>query len=422
MPDTEVRQVSLKLKLRGDPPLLDSIYFSCPPDTDKVTDLQNRDLPCAVATALLLFRSHTLLTLFRIRTTKPTGALVHKILNAKSQMRGTSCIRDLANGAFLRLFLKPRTLASSYFDIDVTRLRPDAIQVTHDGSIVDDPEVLRQMANDIATQAGWNINDYSVEIAPRERPSSETAASEQQNPSATNEAPTRRTASSTVLDNPAFIAIREAVRNFCQDGVHEYLHVGHIRSQAELEDLWEIDNAAYGEASITYEKFHDWWFSYPSGLHALFFRTPVMGAIGIWPLSAHSAGLLTTGRLKESQLNGRAMRTFINSSTQFWYISGIVLRSELIGGRAIKILLSHGVGSWLASAHIRFPCELFALAYSEQGQSLLEGFDFFKLQNAKAMPDKVPLFALQVSDRDQLLLSLKSRGLDPCPPASKPSN
>jgi hypothetical protein len=421
MPDTEVRQVSLKLKLRGDPPLLDSIYFSCPPDTDKVTDLQNRDLPCAVATALLLFRTHTLLTLFRIRTTKPTGTLVHKILNAKSQMRGTSCIRDLANGAFLRLFLKSRTATSSYFDIDVNRLRPGAIQVTHDGSIVDDPQVLRQMANDIATQAGWNINDYSLEIAPRERPSSEAAASEQQNPSAADAAATQRTASPTVLDNPAFIAIREAVRNFCQDGLHEHLRVAHIRSPAELEDLWEIDNAAYGEASITYEKFRDWWLSYPSGLHALFFRTRVMGAIGIWPLSTRCAELLATGRLKESQLNGRTMRTFVHTPTQFWYISGIVLRSELRGGRAITILLSHGIGSWLASAHIHFPCRLLALAYSEQGQALLEGFDFFKLQNAKAMPDRVPLFALQVSDREQLLSSLKSRGLDPCP-ANKVSN
>ena len=146
-----------------------------------------------------------------------------------------------------------------------------------------------------------------------------------------------------------------------------------------------------------------------------------MGAIGIWPLSARSAEFFTTGRLKESQLNGRVMRPFINDSTQFWYISGIVLRSELRGGRAIKILLSRAIGCWLARAHIHFPCDLLALAYSEQGQALLEGFDFFKLQNAKAMPDGVPLFALEVSDREQLLSSLNSKGVDPCPPVAKPS-
>jgi hypothetical protein len=306
-------------------------------------------------------------------------------------------------------------------DIDLARLKPSAIEVVLDGRVVSDPRIIKQMITLIAARKSWELNDHSIEALLPQPQDSAPTASEQQNPSAAEAAPTQRAASPTGLDNPAFIAIREAVRNFCQDGIHEHLHVRYVRSTAELEDLWEIDNAAYGEASITYEKFQDWWFSYPSGLHALFFRTRVMGAIGIWPLSARSAELFTTGRLKESQLNGRAMRPFINDSTQFWYISGIVLRSELRGGRAIKILLSRGIGCWLARAHIHFPCDLLALAYSEQGQALLEGFDFFKLQNAKAMPDGVPLFALKVSDREQLLSSLNSKGVDPCPPVAKPS-
>ena len=53
-----------------------------------------------------------------------------------------------------------------------------------------------------------------------------------------------------------------------------------------------------------------------------------------------------------------------------------------------------------------------ALAYSDQGQALLEGFNFFKLQNAKVMPDNAALFALQVSDREHLISSLKTKGLD----------
>jgi len=61
-------------------------------------------------------------------------------------------------------------------------------------------------------------------------------------------------------------------------------------------------------------------------------------------------------------------------------------------------------------------------AYSDQGQALLEGFNFFKVQNAKMMPDNVPLFALQVGDKDRLVSSLKSRGLDPWPPVNKQSN
>ncbi len=421
--DMDVPQVSLKLVFRGqEQPSIQSIHFISETNRYTAEAPQDRDLTKAVAVALLLFRAYSNwpeMTLFRIRAAKP-ASFIDTILNAKKQSQSKSPICALANGAFLRLFLKPFPATSRYVDIDLARLKPAAIEVVLDGRVVSDPRIIKQMITLIAARKSWDLNDYSIEALPQPQDSGPTA-SEQQNPSAAEAAPTQRAASPTVLDNPAFIAIREAVRNFCQDGIHEHLQVRYVRSTAELEDLWEIDNAAYGEASITYEKFQDWWFSYPSGLHALFFRTRVMGAIGIWPLSTRSAELFTTGRLKESQLNGRAMRPFINASTQFWYISGIVLRSELRGGRAIKILLSRGIGCWLATAHIHFPCDLLALAYSEQGQALLEGFDFFKLQNAKAMPDGVPLFTLQVSDREQLLSSLNAKGVDPCPPAAKPS-
>jgi hypothetical protein len=114
--------------------------------------------------------------------------------------------------------------------------------------------------------------------------------------------------------------------------------------------------------SIDYlRKIEDWWRSYPYGLRAIFFRTRVMGAIGIWPLSCSCVGLLKAARLKESEITGRQMRVFKDAPARYWYVSGIVLRPELIGGRAIRILLSHGVGSWISSANIKFPSELLAL-------------------------------------------------------------
>ncbi len=106
------------------------------------------------------------------------------------------------------------------------------------------------------------------------------------------------------------------------------------------------------------------------------------------------------------------MRSFKENPSRFWYVSGIVLRPELVGGRAIRVLLSHGVGSWLSSAKIQFPAQLLALAYSPQGQALLEGFKFFKIQNASAMPDRFSLFGLQLESEERLLSSLKERGLE----------
>jgi hypothetical protein len=102
--------------------------------------------------------------------------------------------------------------------------------------------------------------------------------------------------------------MREALRHFCAEDDHPQLRVGPVRSPAELEDLWAIDKAAYEEASITYDRFHEWWSSFPLGLRALFFRNRVMGAIGIWPLSDRFGRLLKSAQLKESQLIGRTMR------------------------------------------------------------------------------------------------------------------
>jgi hypothetical protein len=43
---------------------------------------------------------------------------------------------------------------------------------------------------------------------------------------------------------------------------------------------------------------------------------------------------------------------------------------------------------------------------------LIEGFNFFRIQNAAAMPDHVPLFGLELENREQLVSLLKGKGLD----------
>ena len=106
------------------------------------------------------------------------------------------------------------------------------------------------------------------------------------------------------------------------------------------------------------------------------------------------------------------MRSYLGISARSWYVSGIVLRPQLIGSRAIRVLLSQGMGSWLNSPNIAFPCELLALAYSAQGQALLEGFNFFRIQNGAAMPDHVPLFGLELDTREQFVSLLRARGLE----------
>jgi hypothetical protein len=408
-----VPQVSLELHLRGNPPAFETIKYSNSANrSDVASGLQQRSLNKAVATALTLFAAHSScqrLILFRIHCQGTKPSFVRAILSAKHEPQGRSQIRDLAHGLFFQLFLKP-TGPGHYLDIDLTRLQPDSVKIMLDGQLLDDQTALRNLADRIAANANWDLCDYRLEIHSSEGQHTNHTAFEC--PSTDFIIGNRFDSSENLLDNPCLAAIREALRHFCANDNHQQLRVGPVRSPAELEDLWAIDSAAYGEASITYERFQDWWSSFPLGLRALFFQNRVMGAIGIWPLSNQCSRLLKAAKLKESQLIGRTMRKYLASPSRFWYVSGIVLRPQLIGSRAIRVLLSQGMGSWLESRKIDFPCELLALAYSAPGQALLEGFNFFRIQNATAMPDHVPLFGLELENREQLVSLLKGKGLD----------
>jgi hypothetical protein len=47
----------------------------------------------------------------------------------------------------------------------------------------------------------------------------------------------------------------------------------------------------------------------------------------------------------------------------------------------------------------------------KDGHALLEGFNFFKVQNADMMPGRVPLFGLELADKEQLVSLLRHRVL-----------
>ena len=134
------------------------------------------------------------------------------------------------------------------------------------------------------------------------------------------------------------------------------------------------------------------------------------GAIGLWPFSERAAPRLTNGQMKEADLTGEMMRPFREAPTRYWYVSGIVLRPELGGTRAIRVLLGDGLSHWIYTAAITFPFQLLALASSKEGELLLARFGFYCYQKAHAMPDGVALFALDAS-REEFISLLKARGI-----------
>src|SRR5260370_4499287 len=166
----DVPKVSLKLVFRGEElPRLHSIYFISGSYNCTAEPPQDRDLAKAVAIALLLFRTYSAyqeITLFRIRAAKPAG-LINTILNAKKQSQSKNPICGLANGAFLRLFLKPCSPTSRYMDIDLALLKPAPVQGILDGRTISDPKIIKQMITLIAAPKPAAPDDYSPQAPPQ---------------------------------------------------------------------------------------------------------------------------------------------------------------------------------------------------------------------------------------------------------------
>jgi hypothetical protein len=269
-----VPTVSLELHLRGDPPALETIkYSNSAQRSDIASGLQQRSVNKAVAVALTLFaanESGRKLTLFRIYDPHTRPSFVRAILTAKHEPQGRSQIRDLAQGLFLQLFVKP-TGRDHYMDIDLTRLQPAAVKIVLDGQLIGNQAMLRDLADRIAASSNWDLSDYRFEISSAE---ANLTCQSALDPTFTDFGLEKRLIrDETLLDNPCLAAIREALRHFCADDDHQQLRVGPVRSPAELEDLWAIDKAAYEEASITYERFDEWWASFPLGLRPCFSGT-----------------------------------------------------------------------------------------------------------------------------------------------------
>lgn len=203
-----------------------------------------------------------------------------------------------------------------------------------------------------------------------------------------------------------------AVKNYnlhLEDAVKR-LRIGRVESERVLRELFLIDDEAYGDDSISYELFKDLWSAFPQGLIALYCDDRIIGAIGIWPLDSSWAERLKNGRIRERDLDPGSMKKYRTRAAAFWHISGVVL-SPSASPRAVRTLLADGIRTWRIEAKIAFPSAFLALASSDEGRLMLERFGFFRIQNASAMPDKLPLYELVFDSTEDLIQAMRKRSL-----------
>lgn len=167
-----------------------------------------------------------------------------------------------------------------------------------------------------------------------------------------------------------------------------------------LRQLWLIDQEAYGDLSLSFESFQQWWLRYSRGSLLLIDSFDMIaGSIGIYPLSeADYLGLLS-GRLPESEIKPVLYDECDLFGSQHWYASGIVLDSAFRGSPVVlKQLLKNGLSAWLDGGHVRFPVKICSIAEYEVGAKTLRFLGFDKATDGRDCPDGCDIYEMELKD------------------------
>lgn len=190
--------------------------------------------------------------------------------------------------------------------------------------------------------------------------------------------------------------------------------IQHVTSVQQLRQLWEIDAIAYEECSLPFETFRSWWEHYPVGNTIIMQEDEIIASVGLWPLSSKMSADFIAGQIKESDLIPVSLDECEECSQRFWYASGIVLKPELRNTtkqNPLKPLLKAALSLWVDSERVAYPTQLLALCYSQEGQRMLERFNFLKIRDGSQMPDTCDLYSFQAGSDREIHSLLRSRNL-----------
>lgn len=204
--------------------------------------------------------------------------------------------------------------------------------------------------------------------------------------------------------DPSLAAISSLLSKITRQRVHLNYEVRNIQTITELKKLWEIDAEAYGEASLNYQTFQEWWLAYQKGLYAIFIDGEVVGALGIWPATKKWTDELSSGISGEKDLPIDAIKRAGERGTDHWYISGLVIKKQLKRSAAVPVLLKEATLGWAIDSKLKHPVNLSAIAISDDGEKLLSRYGFNLVTPGNKMIGGYSLYSKEVGRSDILNL------------------
>lgn len=190
--------------------------------------------------------------------------------------------------------------------------------------------------------------------------------------------------------------------------------IQHIATVDQLHELWTIDDDAYGDCSIPFPVFRDWWERYPVGNTIVLSDNVIAASFGLWPISEGTATSFIEGRIKESDIEPVSLEECDQQPQRYWYASGVVLRlpyRNTVKANPIKPLLSTALSLWIGSDRISYSTQVLALSYSLEGKNMLNRFGFGRIREGQHLPDNCDLYALHLGCEREAQNWLKMRNL-----------
>jgi hypothetical protein len=184
-----------------------------------------------------------------------------------------------------------------------------------------------------------------------------------------------------------------------------------VAARSDIETIADLDANEYHGDSIDLPGLIGWFEKYSHGAFVLEYqpdnqRKRIVGALGIWPITADAFGQITAGQLDEIDIGSKHICAGApNAKYRHWYIGDIIIdaafRRKGLFGAPAATLLGRGLREWLKIGRFDDTVELCAIGVADQGGALLQHFGFRRAtdrQNAAiCCPRGRPVFTASIA-------------------------
>jgi hypothetical protein len=184
-----------------------------------------------------------------------------------------------------------------------------------------------------------------------------------------------------------------------------------VATRSDIETIADLDENEYHDDSVDLPGLTGWFEKYSRGAFVLEYQPDnqpkrIVGALGIWPITADAFEQIITGQLDEVDIASKHICAGAqNAKYRHWYVGDIIIDAEFrrkgLFGASAATLLGRGLREWLKIGHFDDAIELCAIGVADQGGSLLQHFGFQRAtdsQNAAiSCPRGRPVFKASIS-------------------------